>query len=138
VPPLFVRLRDVIRVTGLSRSALYAHLRNGELDAVRVRGRTHISIDSLAHVLPRSAAAGDIVAELGPLGIPVETVFDATSWLEAWKQLGGVVRHDGEILIALPLADEDARVMTARIAHLRAGLRDAHAIGEIRKAVGTA
>lgn len=135
---LFVRLRDVVAVTGLSRTAIYQHLRRGELDRVRVNGRTHIGLESVARILPlagRGAVAPATIDHLARHAVTVETGFDGREWLERWRALGGVMRQEADLVIGLPIDGEhDPDAAAARIAHLRAGLRDARTIAQIREA----
>ncbi len=136
----FARMRDVAKATKLSRSALYKHLGAGELEAIKLRGRTMIALDSIDRLLenapPRLAANAQKIRDaLVRDSVAVEVAFDGTEWLKRWITLGGIVQTEREIAVTLPLADGEGTTATlARAAHLRIGLTAEDRIEAIRKA----
>ncbi|OYW46449.1 MAG: hypothetical protein B7Z08_00910 [Sphingomonadales bacterium 32-68-7] len=55
--PLSVRIPDAARLTGLSRTRVYALMKSGDLEFIKVGGSTLIPFDSLRAFIERQRGA---------------------------------------------------------------------------------
>ena len=61
ISPIAVTIPEAVRMSGMSRSAIYLRIREGAIDARKAGGRTVIIVESLEkHIksLPRMPSAG--------------------------------------------------------------------------------
>lgn len=52
--PICVRIREAVRLSGLSRSRVYELMRSGDIEFAKVGGSTLILLDSLRRFIERS------------------------------------------------------------------------------------